>query len=78
MSDKEPSNEEEAAAVFFNQIVPGLWVGLLDLIHDLWMKLGDFMEQQSQIYYQTMGTAAGAGDEEEGGDVIPFPQPEEE
>ena len=78
MSDKEPSNEEEAAAVFFNQIVPGLWVGLLDLIHDLWMKLGDFMEQQSQIYSQTMGTAAGTGDEEAGGGVIPFPQPEEE
>lgn len=76
MSDEEPENEE-AAALFFNQIVPGLWVGLLDMIHDLWMRLGDFMEQQSKIYSEVMDVVA-PNDAEEGAEIIPFPQPEEE
>tara|TARA_Y100001951_G_scaffold35690_1_gene28190 strand:- start:217 stop:477 length:261 start_codon:yes stop_codon:yes gene_type:complete len=80
VSDEEPENEE-AAALFFNQIVPGLWVGLLDMIHDLWMRLGDFMEQQSKIYSEVMDVVGTNGPEEgaeEGAEIIPFPQPEEE
>lgn len=80
MSDKKPE-DDEAAALFFNQIVPGLWVGLLDMIHDLWMRLGDFMEQQSKIYSEVMdvvGKNDAEEEAEEGAEIIPFPQPEEE
>lgn len=74
MSDEEPSKEEEASALFFNKIVPGLWVGLLDMVHDLWMRLGDFMEEQSAIYSDVMGEEEPESPEEHG-DVIPFRKP---
>lgn len=81
MTDEETLDEDEAAQRFFTTIIPGLWVGLLDMIHDLWMRLGDFMEQQSQIYEEVMKTF---GDDSEGENsnngaaIIPFPPPEEE
>ena len=74
VSDEEPSKEEEASALFFNKIVPGLWVGLLDMVHDLWMRLGDFMEEQSAIYSDVMGEEEPESPEEHG-DVIPFRKP---
>jgi len=81
MSDKESGNngqsEEEISIKFFNEVVPGLWVGLLDLIHDLWMRLGDFMEQQSKIFSEVMGTEGADGGEESDGDVIQFPNKED-
>lgn len=81
MSDEESDNqersEEEVSAMFFNRVVPGLWVGLLDMIHDLWMRLGDFMEQQSQIFSEVMGTEGADGEEESEGDVIQFPTQED-
>jgi len=51
------------------------------MIHDLWMRLGDFMEQQSKIYSEVMDVVGKNGAEEgaeEGAEIIPFPQSEEE
>lgn len=76
MTDEEPNNDEASHQLFFNQIIPGLWVGLLDLLHDMWMRLGEFMEQQSQIYEEVMTVLK--PEESGGAEVIPFPIPEEE
>jgi hypothetical protein len=76
-SDNQERNEEEITAMFFNRVVPGLWVGLLDMIHDLWVRLGDFMEQQSKIFSEVMGTEGADDEEESEGDVIQFPNKED-
>jgi len=73
MDGKDENENDEAAALFFNRIVPGLWVGLLDMIHDLWMRLGEFMEEQSKIYEEVVGTMNADNGEETDSNVFPFP-----
>jgi len=50
-----------------------MWVGLLDLIHDITMRLGDFMEVQGKAVEEAKAYLRHPSSEEEGAEIIPFP-----
>ena len=73
MSDEESDDQELSAEACYATIIPTMWVGLLDLIHDITMRLGDFMEVQSKAVEEAKAYLRHPSSEEEGAEIIPFP-----
>ena len=40
---------EVSAEAFYAHVIPAMWIGLLDLCHDIMMRLGDFLEVQGKM-----------------------------
>jgi hypothetical protein len=73
MSDEESDDQEMSAEAFYAHVIPSMWIGLLDMCHDISMRLGDFLEVQGKMVeeaklYMNPG----------GAEIIPFPTDEEE
>ena len=73
MSDEESDDQDMSAEAFYAPVIPTMWVGLLDLIHDITMRLGDFMEVQSKAVEEAKAYLRHPSSEEEGAEIIPFP-----
>ena len=71
MSDEDEG--EVSAEAFYATVIPTMWVGLLDLFHDITMRLGDFMEVQSKAVEEAKAYLRHPSSEEEGAEIIPFP-----
>ena len=83
MSENEMSDEEREER-FFRIIIPHAWAGLLDLIHDVYVRLGEWLEAQATVMQETFGDEvqdvfAGETPPDHDADVVPlFPDEEEE
>ena len=66
MSDEEDG--EMSAEAFYVTVIPSAWIGMLDLCHDMMMRLGDFLEAQGKMVEE-----AKAYLKAEGAEIIPFP-----
>ena len=83
MSENE-LNDEDREELFFRVVIPHAWAGMLDLIHDVYNRLGEWLGDQAQVMKDTFGDEVsdvftGEGEEpSEGGIVLPFPDKEKE
>ncbi len=66
MSDEDEG--EVSAEAFYATVIPSAWIGMLDLCHDMMMRLGDFLEAQGKMVEE-----AKAYLQPEGAEIIPFP-----
>ena len=66
MSDEDEG--EVAAEAFYAHVIPAMWIGLLDLVHDVMMRLGDFLEVQGKMVEEAKLYLS-----PEGAEIIPFP-----
>ena len=75
-------NDEDREELFFRVIIPHAWAGILDLIHDVYNRLGEWLSDQAQVMKDTFGDEVSdvfTGEEPpEGGIVLPFPDKEKE
>jgi hypothetical protein len=70
MSDED---EEMSAEAFYATVIPAMWIGLLDLIHDVMMRFGDFLDAQGKMVKEAQAYL-----KPEGAEIIPFPTDEDE
>ena len=75
MSDEEEAEDEMSMEAFYAHVIPSMWIGLLDLVHDMTMRLGDFLEVQGKVVEEVKQHLA--RNDEEGAEIITFP-PENE
>jgi hypothetical protein len=67
MSDEEEGSDLSAEA-FYTHVIPSMWIGLLDLCHDIMMRLEDFLEVQGKMVEEARLYLA-----PEEAEIIPFP-----
>jgi len=76
MSDEEEGSDLSAEA-FYTHVIPSMWIGLLDLCHDIMMRLEDFLEVQGKMVEEARLYLAPEEAEPyqapEGAEIIPFP-----
>jgi|TARA_R110000824_G_scaffold193155_2_gene375522 hypothetical protein len=70
MSDEEDG--EMSAEAFYDKVIPSAWIGMLDLCHDLMMRLGDFLEAQGKMVEEAKAHMRHPSTQEEA-EIIPFP-----
>jgi len=64
------SDEEEGSEM---NVISSMWIGLLDLCHDIMMRLEDFLEVQGKMVEEARLYLA-----PEGAEIIPFPTNDED
>ena len=73
MSDEESDDQDMSAEAFYATVRPTMWVGLLDLLHAITIRLGAFRELQSKAVEEAKAYLRHPSSEEEGAEIIPFP-----
>jgi hypothetical protein len=74
MSEEE--GEDLSAEAFYATVIPAMWIGLLDLIHDVMMRFGDFLDAQGKMVEEAKSYMHHPSNQE-GAEVIPFPTDKE-
>ena len=69
MSD-EDDDVELSGEAFYTHVIPSVWIGLLDLVHDVMMRLGEFLEVQGKMFEEAKTYMQ---PKPEGAEIIPFP-----
>tara|TARA_R110002153_G_scaffold65918_3_gene176315 strand:- start:588 stop:818 length:231 start_codon:yes stop_codon:yes gene_type:complete len=70
MSDEDEG--EMSAEAFYATVIPSAWVGMLDLVHDVMMRLGDFLEVQGRMVEEAKSQLRHPSNQDEA-EIIPFP-----
>jgi|TARA_R110002096_G_scaffold156328_1_gene320895 hypothetical protein len=70
MSDEDEG--EMSAEAFYATVIPSAWVGMLDLVHDVMMRLGDFLEVQGRMVEEAKSYLRHPSNQDEA-EIIPFP-----
>lgn len=70
MSDEDEG--EMSAEAFYATVIPSAWVGLLDLVHDVMMRLEDFLEVQGRMVEEAKSYLRHPSNQD-GAEIIPFP-----
>ena len=70
MSDEDEG--EMSAEAFYATVIPSAWVGMLDLVHDVMMRLGDFLEVQGRMVEEAKSYLRHPSNQD-GAEIIPFP-----
>ena len=74
MSDEDEG--EMSAEAFYATVIPSAWVGMLDLVHDVMMRLGDFLEVQGRMVEEAKSYLRHPSNQDEA-EIIPFPTNDE-
>jgi hypothetical protein len=72
MSDEEEGGDLSAEA-FYSTVIPAMWIGLLDMCHDIMMRVGDFLDAQGKMVEEAKLYL-----KPEGAEIIPFPTNDED
>ena len=70
MSDEDEG--EMSAEACYATVIPSAWVGMLDLVHDVMMRLGDFLEVQGRMVEEAKSQLRHPSNQD-GAEIIPFP-----